>query len=69
MLESFVRTNEIPWPTVAAYKGPKDHPSVERYGVMTIPQMIVVGRDGKVIATDVRGPRLNEILAKEFLAN
>ncbi len=65
LLESFVKTNEIPWPTVAAYKG-DTHPSLDRYGVLTIPQMIVVGRDGNVLATDVHGQALSEILARQF---
>ena len=36
------------------------------YGVNAIPQMILVGKDGKVIETDVRGERLGELLHEQF---
>ena len=36
------------------------------YGIFTIPQMILVGTDGRVLAVDVRGERLNKALAEQF---
>jgi thiol-disulfide isomerase/thioredoxin len=34
------------------------------YGIFTIPQMMLIGKDGRVLALDVRGKRLNEALAE-----
>jgi thiol-disulfide isomerase/thioredoxin len=36
------------------------------YGLFTIPQMILVGKDGRVLSIDVRGQRLNKALAEQF---
>jgi thiol-disulfide isomerase/thioredoxin len=36
------------------------------YGIFTIPQMVLVGPDGRVISLDVRGERLNKALAERF---
>jgi thiol-disulfide isomerase/thioredoxin len=36
------------------------------YGVRAIPAMYLVGKDGKVISNNVRGGRLETILAKEL---
>ncbi len=40
------------------------NPNAERYGVETIPFMILVGRDGNVAAIHVRGQRLNDVLER-----
>ena len=44
------------------------HPAARRYGVFSIPTMILVGRDGKVLSTRARGEELNEMLKKQFAA-
>jgi thiol-disulfide isomerase/thioredoxin len=36
------------------------------YGLFTIPQMVLVGRDGRVLSLDVRGARLDKALAEQF---
>jgi hypothetical protein len=38
----------------------------EYYDITSIPTMILVGRDGKVIDTDARGARLKQNLEKLF---
>ncbi|GHV10075.1 hypothetical protein AGMMS50229_21000 [Campylobacterota bacterium] len=40
--------------------------NAEYYGVQTIPTMILVGKDGKVINTNARGEILNKELEKLF---
>ena len=39
-------------------------PTANYYGVMTIPAMFLVGKDGKVISTTVRGDQLYDELEK-----
>lgn len=36
------------------------------YGIFTIPQMVLIGKDGRVLSIDVRGQRLNNALAEQF---
>jgi thiol-disulfide isomerase/thioredoxin len=62
-LKNFVKENEIPWTIVFGPDG-KPSPTVSYYGVMAIPQMILVGKDGKVTSLAARGKKLNEHLAK-----
>ena len=59
-LEQFVKDKNLPWTIV--YGDKKPSPTVEYYGVAEIPQMILVGKDGKVITINARG----ETLAKEL---
>lgn len=62
-LDKFVAEKGIPWPIL--FEGPeKPNAAVAYYGITSIPRMILVGRDGKVISTNARGERLTEELAK-----
>ena len=36
------------------------------YGIFTIPQMMLIGKDGRVLAVDVRGQRLNKVLTQQL---
>jgi thiol-disulfide isomerase/thioredoxin len=63
-VEKFVKAREIPWAIVYGDKGPS--PSFEYYGISGIPQMILVGKDGKVISTSARGEELDKLLEKQL---
>ena len=74
-LKKFEEDAQIPWKTAsselaAQKKNDKGEPVYKDlsayYGISTIPRMILVGKDGKVIATDARGPRLAELLQRQF---
>ena len=54
---------EIPWAIVYGDTG-KPSPTVAYYGVMAIPTMILVGKDGKVVSLNARGERLRKELTK-----
>jgi thiol-disulfide isomerase/thioredoxin len=64
-VKQFVAENKLPWPTLFAGKGWKD-PVAQFYGISGIPQLVLIGRDGNVITTDVRGEKLGERLAELF---
>ena len=64
-VEGFVKEKKIPWPILYAGKGWKD-PVAAHYGISGIPQLILIGRDGKVVTLNARGERLAEELAKLF---
>ncbi len=61
-LEQFVEKREIPWTIIHGDDGPS--PTVEYYGVMAIPTMILVDKDGKVVSLKVRGQNLRKELTK-----
>jgi thiol-disulfide isomerase/thioredoxin len=61
-LESFVKANQIPWPILYSENGAS--PTAEYYSVMSIPTMILVGADGKVVSIDAMGPQLDQELEK-----
>jgi thiol-disulfide isomerase/thioredoxin len=66
-LEKFVKDNKIPWTVLydhAAEKGDKDDSMSGKYGVFAIPEMMLVDKEGKVLARGVRGKALDEQLEK-----
>jgi alkyl hydroperoxide reductase subunit AhpC len=69
-LISFLKSNELPWTVLVdedLKKADRETMS-QRYGIFGIPNVTLVGKDGKVAAMDVRGPelgaRLEELLGK-----
>jgi thiol-disulfide isomerase/thioredoxin len=65
-LDDFLSENKHPWTVLqdsAATRG-TDKSLSTYYGILGIPVMVLVGRDGKVVAMGVRGPELDNELAK-----
>jgi len=62
-LVNFLTENSLPW-TILFDKDAPGEKMAAKYGVFAIPQMILVGRDGKVVATGVRGHNLKTHLEK-----
>lgn len=60
-VEQFVKQQQIPWAMVFDENG---SPTADYYGVMGIPEMFLVGKNGKVVSRKVRGAALQEALAK-----
>ena len=63
-LEAFVKERELPWTILFEDEG--RNPVADYYGVMGIPQMMLVGPDGKVVSIRARGRVLEELLEKQF---
>ena len=61
-LEKFVKDKDLPWSIV--YGDKKPSPTVAYYGIQGIPQLILVGKDGKVITLNARGNKLVKELEK-----
>jgi thioredoxin-like negative regulator of GroEL len=66
-IEAFLKENPIPW-AILFEKNPQlrgfDHPMAARYGVMAIPVTMLLDKEGKGVALGLRGPKLQEELAK-----
>jgi thiol-disulfide isomerase/thioredoxin len=65
-LEGFLKENAHPWTVLmdAAAERGTDQSLSTYYGILSIPQMILIGRDGKVVALGVRGAELGRELEK-----
>ena len=59
---AFVKKEEVPWTICRDADLPE--PMADYYGITSIPQMILVGRDGRVIALNARGSTLGPLVEK-----
>ena len=55
----------LPWHQVSDLKGWKNEVALQ-YGVTSIPQTVLVDKEGKIIARNLRGPALDKKLAEIF---
>ncbi len=73
-LESFEKERKLPWKTAsrklsmqANEKDGKEYTNLTAYyGIRSIPTMVLVGKDGKVLDTHARGDHLKELLEEAF---
>jgi thiol-disulfide isomerase/thioredoxin len=68
VIEDFVEKEKYPWPIVLDRNEARgtDKSMATYYGIFTIPQVILVGPDDRVLALNVRGKQLRQKL-KELL--
>ena len=79
VLEKFLEEKKLPWKTVSekrtidatikAHKegvGKKYLDLAEDFGIIALPTMILVGRDGKAISINARGAELKRLLEEQF---
>ena len=66
-LEEFVKDREITWTTLFNRDEPEkqgwEHPLATQYGVMSIPTVILLDKEGKVVSLNARGEELGTLLA------
>ena len=70
-LHKFEEERKLPWKTASQKlsldsKAKKYVDLSEYYGITGIPTMILVGKDGKVLSTNARGPELERLLKAQF---
>jgi peroxiredoxin len=63
-IEDFVEKEKLPWTVLLDRNEARgtDQSMATYYGIFWVPQMILVGKDGKVLALNVRGPQLGKKL-------
>jgi len=64
-LEKFMTVNGIAWPQFFDGNLWATEPAV-RYGVKGIPATFLVGKEGKIVATNIRGAELTDAIKKEL---
>jgi len=62
-LEEFIKEHEMTWPQCFEGKGWQSS-HVEKYGISSIPATFLLGKDGKVVAVDLRDTDLETNLSK-----
>jgi thiol-disulfide isomerase/thioredoxin len=62
-VKDFVKEHKLPW-TVLFDAAAGEHSLAEYYSISAIPALALVDKQGKVVSLDVRGPQLQEELAK-----
>jgi|TARA_B110000116_G_scaffold144522_1_gene125315 thiol-disulfide isomerase/thioredoxin len=64
-LKSFVKDENMPWPQAFDGKG-WDTDLAQQYGISSIPATFLVGKDGKIVSSNLRGPALSSAVKKEL---
>ena len=66
--DDYIKAKNVPWPNISEKKSVDNkQPSLsEFYGITTIPTLILVGKDGKVIENDIDLEQLKTKLAELF---
>lgn len=65
-LVSFLAENQLPWVNLFSEEvaGGQRHPLAVKYDVRAIPATFLIGRDGKVVAVNLQGAKLNAEIEK-----
>ena len=64
-LKEFIKTNKMPWPQYFDGKGWANE-IAQQYGIGSIPATFLIGKDGKVVASNLRGKALEEAVAESL---
>lgn len=59
-----IEKEALPWHHVSSLKGMKACPVAKDYQVLAIPKLYIIGKEGKIIAKDLRGEALAEKIAE-----
>lgn len=64
-LENFIKDKKMPWPQ--AFDGQGWNNSIaKKYGVTSIPATFLIGKDGKIVETNLRGAALGTAVSKHL---
>jgi thiol-disulfide isomerase/thioredoxin len=62
-LEAFLEEERLPWPQLYPEKDQPngwENPLTRKYGISGIPTVFLIGKDGKLVSTSLRGPKLEK---------
>ncbi len=65
-LEGFLKNEKLPWVCIHEKDAKDGQPLANYYGIMSIPQAILIDREGKVISLMARGEELDRLLEKHI---
>lgn len=61
-LQTFLKKQRLPWTTLHDEAAGSEHPAAIQYGIAAYPTSFLIDRDGRVLATDLRGRKLTRKL-------
>ncbi|NOX99705.1 MAG: TlpA family protein disulfide reductase [Verrucomicrobia bacterium] len=64
-LKSFIKENDMPWTQYFDGKGWKND-IAQKYSITSIPATFLIGKNGKVVASNLRGPQLEAEVALQL---
>ncbi len=64
-LKDFIKEHEMPWPQAFDGKGWQNE-LARKFGITGIPATFLVGKDGKIVAANLRGSQLEEAVKKHL---
>ena len=64
-LKDFVKDKKMPWPQAFDGKGWQNS-LAKKFGITSIPATFLIGKDGKVASSNLRGPALGKAVKKEL---
>jgi len=64
-LKNFIKENNLPWPQYFDGKGWKNS-IAKKYGVAAIPATYLIGKNGKVVGSDLRGSHLEAEIVRHL---
>jgi peroxiredoxin len=59
----FIADNKMPWPQFVDGKG-WENELAQRFGIRSIPATFLVGKGGRIVASNLRGPDLEAAIEK-----
>jgi thiol-disulfide isomerase/thioredoxin len=68
-LKKMIEEDKVAFPMISeelSKDNPRGLPS-DYYGIRGIPEILLVGKDGRIVATSLRGPKLRDSVEKQFL--
>ena len=65
-VERAIERAALVWHHVSSLKGMNRCPVAKLYQVVAIPKLYIIGKDGKIIAKDLRGEELREKIDELF---
>ncbi len=65
-VESFLKENELPWATLFDSHEDSKESMGQYYGIRVIPTTVLIGKDGKVLATNLHGEEIDQALAEQL---
>lgn len=67
-LEAYCKDKMVPWTTLHEKDAGGRNPATSHYGILGIPAMFLVDREGNVVSIRARGEELDKLLAAQFEA-